>query len=58
MWDVYGTVTCKAEVESMSPEVTLTLGHADSAAWTPFENLLFHPCVQSHQIQSNLSFMR
>ena len=51
IWDVYGTVVCKAEIESTSPEVTLTLGHADSASWTPLENLLHHPCVQNYQTQ-------
>ena len=51
VWDVYGTVTCKADLEGMSPEVTLTLGHADSAVWSPLENLLYHPCVQNYQTQ-------
>ena len=57
VWDVSGTVTCKAEIESVSPEVTLTLGHADSPSWTPLENLLYHPCVQNYQTQSECPSM-
>ena len=47
VWDVYGTVTCKAELERTMPEVTLTMSQVLEGEVTPLDHLLTHPCVQS-----------
>ncbi|KTG03660.1 hypothetical protein cypCar_00032077 [Cyprinus carpio] len=45
IWDVYGMVMCKCEVEGVLPNVivTLTLPHNGS----PLQDILVHPCVTS-----------
>lgn len=45
MWDVYGTVTCKCEVEGVLPNVTVTLSLPPNGS--PLQDILVHPCVTS-----------
>ncbi|XP_052769862.1 AP-5 complex subunit mu-1-like [Mya arenaria] len=47
VWEVYGTVTCKAELEGHTPTVTMTISQATEGEVTPINHLLIHPCVQS-----------
>lgn len=47
VWDVYGTVSCKAELEGAIPTVTMTISQAIEGEVTPLNHLLIHPCVQS-----------
>ena len=47
MWDAYGTVSCKAELEGTMPEITLTISQVSEGEITPLDHLLTHPCVQS-----------
>ncbi|KAM8834234.1 AP-5 complex subunit mu-1 [Synchiropus picturatus] len=45
LWDVYGTVTCKCEVEGVLPNVTVTLTLPPNGS--PLQDVLVHPCVSS-----------
>lgn len=45
LWDVYGTVTCKCEVEGVLPNVTVTLSLPPNGS--PLQDILVHPCVTS-----------
>lgn len=45
LWDVYGTVTCKCEVEGVLPNVTVTLSLPQNGS--PLQDILVHPCVTS-----------
>ncbi|KAK5614453.1 hypothetical protein CRENBAI_024366 [Crenichthys baileyi] len=45
LWDVYGTVTCKCEVEGALPNVTVTLSLPPNGS--PLQDILVHPCVTS-----------
>ncbi|XP_059209705.1 AP-5 complex subunit mu-1 [Centropristis striata] len=45
LWDVYGTVTCKCEVEGVLPNVTVTLTLPPNGS--PLQDILVHPCVSS-----------
>ncbi|XP_072314143.1 AP-5 complex subunit mu-1 [Eucyclogobius newberryi] len=45
LWDVYGTVTCKCEVEGVLPDVTVTLTLPPNGS--PLQDILVHPCVTS-----------
>ncbi|KAJ8290489.1 hypothetical protein GJAV_G00013530 [Gymnothorax javanicus] len=45
LWDVYGSVTCKCEVEGVLPEVTVTLSLPPNGS--PLQDILVHPCVTS-----------
>lgn len=47
VWDVYGTVVCKAELEGTMPTVTLTISNAMEGDSFALNHLLLHPCVQS-----------
>ncbi|KAL4237972.1 adaptor complexes medium subunit [Mactra antiquata] len=47
VWDVYGTVSCKAELEGTMPTVTMTLSQTSEGEITPLNHLIIHPCVQS-----------
>jgi len=47
VWDIYGTVSCKAELEGTMPTVTMTISHTAEGETTPLDHLLIHPCVQS-----------
>ncbi|XP_054894958.1 AP-5 complex subunit mu-1 [Poeciliopsis prolifica] len=49
-WDVYGTVTCKCEVEGVLPNVTVTLTLPPNGS--PLQDILVHPCVSS--LDSNI----
>ncbi|XP_068194768.1 AP-5 complex subunit mu-1 [Antennarius striatus] len=45
LWDVYGIVTCKCEVEGVLPNVTVTLTLPPNGS--PLQDVLVHPCVTS-----------
>uniref|UniRef100_A0A8B9LU84 AP-5 complex subunit mu-1 n=1 Tax=Astyanax mexicanus TaxID=7994 RepID=A0A8B9LU84_ASTMX len=45
MWDVYGKVMCKCEVEGILPNVTVTLTLPPNGS--PLQDILIHPCVTS-----------
>lgn len=45
LWDVYGTVTCKCEVEGVLPNVMVTLSLPPNGS--PLQDILVHPCVTS-----------
>ncbi|XP_041828644.1 AP-5 complex subunit mu-1 [Melanotaenia boesemani] len=45
LWDVYGTVICKCEVEGLLPNVTVTLSLPPNGS--PLQDILVHPCVTS-----------
>ncbi|XP_047466805.1 AP-5 complex subunit mu-1 [Mugil cephalus] len=45
LWDVYGTLTCKCEVEGVLPNVTVTLSLPPNGS--PLQDILVHPCVTS-----------
>ncbi|CAL8295535.1 unnamed protein product [Arctogadus glacialis] len=45
LWDVYGTVTCKCDVEGVLPNVTVTLALPPNGS--PLQDILAHPCVTS-----------
>uniref|UniRef100_A0A8C7YMU7 AP-5 complex subunit mu-1 n=1 Tax=Oryzias sinensis TaxID=183150 RepID=A0A8C7YMU7_9TELE len=45
LWDVYGTVACKCEVEGVLPNVTVTLSLPPNGS--PLQDILVHPCVTS-----------
>ncbi|TNN56875.1 AP-5 complex subunit mu-1 [Liparis tanakae] len=45
LWDVYGTVTCKCDVEGILPNVTMTLTLPPNGS--PLQDILVHPCVSS-----------
>ncbi|XP_078590303.1 AP-5 complex subunit mu-1-like [Branchiostoma floridae x Branchiostoma japonicum] len=48
---VYGTVTCKTELEGVMPDVTVNLSLPAPPLGKPLENILVHPCVQSTDTQ-------
>ncbi|XP_064602639.1 AP-5 complex subunit mu-1-like [Liolophura sinensis] len=50
-WNLYGTVTCRAELEGVLPEITLNVTHMSDAPALPLDYLLTHPCVQSAEAQ-------
>ncbi|CAH2328797.1 AP-5 complex subunit mu-1 isoform X1 [Pelobates cultripes] len=45
MWQVYGTVSCKCNLEAISPNVTVSLNLP--ANGSPLQDILVHPCVTS-----------
>ncbi|KAL4613137.1 AP-5 complex subunit mu-1 [Arapaima gigas] len=45
VWDVFGTVTCKCEVEGVLPSVMVTLTLPPNGS--PLQDILVHPCVTS-----------
>ncbi|KAM9842345.1 AP-5 complex subunit mu-1 [Aulostomus maculatus] len=45
LWDVYGTVTCKCDVEGVLPNVMVTLTLPPNGS--PLQDILVHPCVTS-----------
>ncbi|XP_060609644.2 AP-5 complex subunit mu-1 [Anolis sagrei] len=45
MWQVYGTVTCKCDIEGTAPNVTVGLNLP--ANGSPLQDILVHPCVTS-----------
>ncbi|XP_078000714.1 AP-5 complex subunit mu-1-like [Glandiceps talaboti] len=48
VWDVYGTVSCKADLEGI-PDVTVNLSVAPNHP--PLDNLVVHPCVRTADTQ-------
>ncbi|XP_033109120.1 AP-5 complex subunit mu-1-like isoform X2 [Anneissia japonica] len=49
VWDVYGTVSCKAELDGMIPDVSMALSVPADA--TPLDHLIVSPCVQQADAQ-------
>lgn len=47
VWDVYGTIFCKAELEGTMPTITMTISQQGEGEITPLNHLVIHPCVQS-----------
>ncbi|XP_072030857.1 AP-5 complex subunit mu-1-like isoform X2 [Amphiura filiformis] len=47
--NVYGSISCKAELEGIIPEVTLNLSVPQDSP--PIDNLIVHPCVQAADTQ-------
>ncbi|KAK1158743.1 AP-5 complex subunit mu-1-like isoform X1 [Acipenser oxyrinchus oxyrinchus] len=45
LWDVYGTVTCKCDLEGVLPTVTVTLSLPPNGS--PLQDILAHPCISS-----------
>ncbi|XP_025911974.1 AP-5 complex subunit mu-1 isoform X1 [Apteryx mantelli] len=45
MWQVYGTVTCKCDIEGAAPNVTLSLNLPTNGS--PLQDILVHHCVTS-----------
>ncbi|XP_044292084.1 AP-5 complex subunit mu-1 [Varanus komodoensis] len=45
VWQVYGTVTCKCDIEGAAPSVTISLNLP--ANGSPLQDILVHPCVSS-----------
>ncbi|XP_076131222.1 AP-5 complex subunit mu-1 [Alosa pseudoharengus] len=45
LWDVYGTVMCKCEVEGTQPNITVTLSLPPNGS--PLQDILAHPCVNT-----------
>ncbi|XP_002731573.1 AP-5 complex subunit mu-1-like [Saccoglossus kowalevskii] len=43
VWDVYGRVSCKAELEGVAPDITVNLSVLPNHP--PISNLIVHPCV-------------
>jgi AP-5 complex subunit mu-1 len=51
VWEIYGSVQCKAEVEG-HPDILLTL--VSSPGTPPLDHLITHPCVQSADVTTAL----
>ncbi|KAL5008089.1 hypothetical protein ScPMuIL_013670 [Solemya velum] len=47
VWDLYGTVSCKAELVGAMPDITLNISHSPDGNTLPLDHLIIHPCVQS-----------
>ncbi|XP_014663260.1 PREDICTED: AP-5 complex subunit mu-1-like [Priapulus caudatus] len=45
VWAVYGTVSCKAELNGAAPEVSLGLDYHRADCATPIQDLVLHPCA-------------
>ncbi|XP_048731973.1 AP-5 complex subunit mu-1-like isoform X2 [Ostrea edulis] len=46
-FDLYGTVSCKSDLEVALSDITINLAYTSQESATPLDNLLIHPCVQS-----------
>ncbi|KAK3093878.1 hypothetical protein FSP39_021341 [Pinctada imbricata] len=46
-WDLYGTISCKADLEGAVPDITINISHTPEGASLPLDHLMIHPCVQS-----------
>ena len=44
---MYGTITCRADLEGAIPDVTLNISHQSDGDSVPLDHLTIHPCVQS-----------
>lgn len=47
VWNLYGTVSCKAELAGTMPDITLNISHSLEGSTMPLDHLIIHPCVQS-----------
>ena len=45
--EVYGSVLCRAELEGVSADIILSIGHAQDSPSIPLDQLTVHPCVLS-----------
>ncbi|KAK7504870.1 hypothetical protein BaRGS_00003898 [Batillaria attramentaria] len=45
--EVYGTITCRAELEGVSSDIILNVSHAPDSLSIPLDQLTVHPCVLS-----------
>ncbi|XP_013392723.1 AP-5 complex subunit mu-1 [Lingula anatina] len=50
VWDLYGTVTCMAELEGIKPEVSVPFTWTDNGQSPTLNKFLFHHSVQSSTI--------
>lgn len=55
MVDVYGSVSCKAELEGHLPEVTMTIAPEDSPGSSLLDHVITHSCVQSLEPQKPMN---
>ncbi len=55
MWDLYGTVTCQADLEGAIPDVSLTLTHAEGTPTLALDHLIYHPFVQRAEAQGHFT---
>ncbi|XP_046351242.1 AP-5 complex subunit mu-1-like [Haliotis rufescens] len=46
-WDVYGSVSCRADLEGALSDITLNVSHQSDGDCVALDHLLIHPCVQS-----------
>lgn len=46
-FDLYGSVSCKSDLEVALSDVTINLSYNSPESAIPMDNLLIHPCVQS-----------
>ena len=51
--ELFGTVTCRADLEGSVPEISLTLVQADARMAEPLDHVIYHPFVQSAEPQGN-----
>ena len=49
VWDVFGTVVCKADIEGAMSELSVTLAQESDKMAVPLEGLIVHPCVVCHE---------
>ncbi|KFW87048.1 AP-5 complex subunit mu-1, partial [Manacus vitellinus] len=54
MWQVYGAVNCKCDIEGSAPKVTLTLNLPTNAP--PLQDIVIHHCVTSTDPAMLMSF--
>lgn len=47
IYDLYGSISCKAELEGAQPDITLSVSHTPDGNNLPLDHLIIHPCVQS-----------
>ena len=45
--EVFGSVLCRAELEGVSADIILNVGHAPDSPSIPLDQLTIHPCVLS-----------
>lgn len=45
--EVFGTVTCRAELEGVSSDILLNISHMSDSPCIPLDQLTVHPCVLS-----------
>ncbi|ESO85506.1 hypothetical protein LOTGIDRAFT_154993 [Lottia gigantea] len=45
--EVYGSVTCKAEIDGVTSDITFNISYLNEGLTAPLDNLVIHHCVQS-----------